>query len=221
MKKILAVLLVCSVILCSCGCRALQEAYRADMGLTVAVAAESEPVDTDNSNEKYCNTTLGFSAIIPQGWNIATDEEIAQFYSQVQTVFTQAGIQLADENILLLCSQYHNSNYNPTIIIETCAYFEMDINAQVEILQRTHEVAYASRGIKSAEVSVTPSCVINDADYILFSIASQFDTYTLYQNQYYIASGEYWLVFSLTYFTSAQKEVMDCFMQNVEYMSIT
>ena len=71
------------------------------------------------------------------------------------------------------------------------------------------------------EVSVTPSCVINGADYILFSIASQFDTYTLYQSQYYIASGDYWLVFSLTYFTNAQKEIMDCFMQNVEYMSTT
>ena len=112
MKKILAVLLVCSAIVCSCGCRALQEAYRADMGFTAAVTAESEPVYTDNSNEKYCNTTLGFTAIIPKEWNIATDEELTQFDSYVQALYAQAGIQLADE---IYCFYAHNTTTQTTI----------------------------------------------------------------------------------------------------------
>jgi len=223
MKKLLAFLLVLTFFICFAGCRALQEAYEAEVGLPAASAAALDESASAAglagivNGSQYINAPLGFTAAIPEGWLVAADEEIVQLYSQAQRIFAQANIPVIEENVLLFCSQYHNSNYNPTIVVETVDYVEIDIESQKEMLQRGHEAFYASRGVQSVEVSATPSCIINDADYLLLSIADQFETYTLYQNQYYIARDEYWLIISQTWFTNAQKDTMDAFMQSIMY----
>jgi hypothetical protein len=117
----------------------------------------------------------------------------------------------------MVCTQYRISNYNPAITIESTGFQQIDIETQKALLESIFTEIYAQRSVKSVDVSVTPSCVINGTDYLQFSITAGFGTYTMVENQYYVAIANHWVVFCLAYFTNAQKKIMDEFMQNIVY----
>lgn len=231
MKKLLICILVCTLAACLCGCTALEEVYLAGLSPEAQGSAHSEestvpaessdpadPVPTpavSAAAEQYTNETFGFTVTLPAGWIRATDEDIEEMYGQAQG-FLEENASSAPR-ILMVCTQYRISNYNPAITIESAGFQPIDIETQKALLESVYTELYAQRSVKSVEVTATPSCVINGTDYLLFSIAADFGTYTIVENQYYIALGDSWVVFCLAYFTNAQKEIMDNFMQSIVY----
>jgi hypothetical protein len=226
MKRIIAVVFVLMLIACLCGCRALEEEYLAGMASTGAEAdppLESAPISTPNDADasddggQYINTEFGFSATLPEGWFVANDEQLAQLYSQTQANVESVTGATLNSKFLFVCSQYQISNYNPTILIEALNQQEIDIEAQQAYLKNMFSELYAVKGVESVDVTATPSCTINDTQYLLLSVQARFKTYVLYQNQYYITLGDNLLVISQTYYTNEQKEIMENFMQNIVY----
>lgn len=246
MKKILVLVLIVMLIF-TCGCESLQQPLETpeeterpskteaptptkEPTPTIEVEeSESVPVtDTDLAGiyegDQYINDALGFSVTIPEEWIFATAEEIETVFGQAQGAMEDV-VELPDNSqlFLMLCSEQQlmtateNPNINIAISNQYVGFSKSMYDLLLVQMQSLYDEMYTQMGAKSVSVTGEPSVIINNTDYMSFSIVSDFTTTFMYQDQYFILLGDYMLMITQTYYNTEQKDTMDAFMQDIVY----
>jgi hypothetical protein len=241
MNKTLSLIIwIIMLVFAICGCAAPS----ADTDSAASASAPSTPSEstvTANTNEEsnlsgelsgneYINDVLGFKATIPDEWVFASKEDIQQVSGQVSDIIKNVTDMESNSSVMLMmCSQYKfdpNGRANPNVNISfsnQTSIFQILTDSSafdqfVDQLQSMYSEMYKQLSPDTiVRVSGEQRLQINDKDYAVARIETEFVSGIMYQEQYFTQVDKGALTITVTYYNETEKNVTDTFMQSIAY----
>lgn len=250
MKKTVILILCLAIVFVVCGCSSVQPEEPAPEPTEEPTSEPTEELTSKSTEESttepteepapepanalsvfgevqdgvYINEFLGVSAAVPEGWEIASKEElftmmnIAEGLSKdLESLFEQSA---ETGTILFLCSKYamDYEGLNPNIIIaiEDAPWtpdYAKETMGELETLYQQMDETYGW----TSEVSIQENIEISGVEYCYAIIETDMDGTMMYQEQLVTGIQDYSLAFSFTYFEDADVDTISVFITSVEY----
>ncbi len=234
MKKAIILILCLVMVFVICGCSSVQpeeptptpEPTEAPTPEPTEESTKAFTVFGEVQDGVYINKLLGVSAAIPEGWKVASEEEMLTMMGLAGELSKLLDLEsLFEESaetgtLIFQCSKYalDYTGLNPNIVIgieDTVWTPDYTKNAigELEMLYQQMDEAYGWTSI----VSVQEDIEILGVVYSYVIIESDIDGTMMYQEQLVTGIQDYSLVFSLTYFEEADMNTISGFLTSIEY----
>lgn len=193
-----------------------------------AVNAE-ESIWGELIGDQYINKAFGFTATIPEGWVLASKEDIALYSGMaVDLIETVTDFDPNAAVTLMICSELpfgSATDFNPNINIAYAAQQDMRLftdaalfNKLLDDLQEIYTNAFEPiYPNPSVSVGGEQSFKLNGREYVLINTTTEFDGGTMYQEQYSTKVGDGMLTFVAAYYDTADKAMTDVFIQSLMF----
>jgi hypothetical protein len=172
----------------------------------------------------YVNKALGFSAAIPEGWEVATKQEMDALYG-ISTEYFEKTTELesGSQTYIFYCSKYgaDDTGLNPNINVgisnqaETMAVIESEetFNIFLDQYKPMIESMYGSE----VDLKGERGLMINDKEYSVIHVSGDLNGTHLWQDQYFAGAGGYALIITVTYFDEQDSAVGGTFLNGMQY----
>lgn len=172
----------------------------------------------------YINNAFGFSAAIPDGWQVATEEELSALFGVSSELMKETtGLEPGSESYIFYCSEYGASYQGISANINIVASNKQDTMALlmsesafddfIDVYKPMLEQLYGNpveiRGETGVEMGGTAYSVIH--------ISSEFAGTPIIQDQYFIARDDCALTITTTYIDESYRPVAEGFIKSIQY----
>lgn len=172
----------------------------------------------------YINNALRFSATIPDGWQVANEEELSALFGvSAELMKETTGLEPGSESYIFYCSEY-GANYkgisaNINIVAsnkqDTMALLmsESAFDSFIETYKPMLEQLYGNPVEMQGETGVD----IGGVQYSVIHISSEYAGTPIIQDQYFIARDDCALTITTTYTDESYRPVALAFIESLRY----
>lgn len=179
----------------------------------------------------YVNPVLKFTAALPDGWYITSDEmlDLLSGYAR-ETIESTMDVSTESTVMLMMCSEQEydltlpqNPNINITYSKQqyltqmfSNPYF---LDLMTEQLRPMYQDMYNEMFMEEVNVSLTgeSNVSINNKDFIILSVTTEYSGGMMYQDQYITEISEGFLTITLSSFDEIMRDKMPSFIDNIMF----
>jgi hypothetical protein len=173
--------------------------------------------------DTYVNEALGFTAKIPEGWQVATQEEMDALYG-ISTEYTEetTGLKANSQAYIFYCSKYGigNEAINPNVNITLSNQSDMlsvveSEDAFYAFLEAYRPIISNLYGGSDVELTGDIAVTINGKEYSVIHISGEMNGTHLWQDQYFTGTGDYAIIITETYYNEQDGITTDALISSV------
>lgn len=236
MKKLLLLLCVLFVLVfCACQITVttnIPKEFSPSPVSTKTPKATKEPQDSNLlgrvEGNTYINEELGLSATIPDGWEVADAEGLSYIFKLSADIMKEtAGLESGAEMGIMYCSEngvysvdmIPNINFVLSNKSETMAIIRSQ-DAFDSFLDQYRTMIGPVFPDCEVEAEGERSVMMGNYEYSVFHIIFENESgLRFYEDQYFKPVEDYVLIITTSYYDTAEKAVLDKFIESIEYES--
>ncbi len=179
----------------------------------------------------YINHELKFTAALPKGWHPTPDDTLETLTGYArETIEDAVSVSTESAVMLMMCTQHEYDLTlpdNPSINItysnqQYLSQLFSDPSYLDQMIQQVgplYQDMYNNMFMEEVNVNVTgkPNVLINNKNYIMMSVITEYSGGTMYQDQYITDIGAGFLTITLSCFDQAMRDVMRPFIDSIVF----
>lgn len=219
MKKPLLLLCVLFVfMLCACGTNSAQSSD----GNSQPTQSSARLVGDIDGNT-YINKVIGFSAAVPEGWNVASLQQMSRLFDvSVDYLNGAAGLEPDSQMFIFYCSKYSlvYNGPNPGIGVQVSNQSSMtpllsSEQALNDYLEQNRSGIEQQFGDAEAKLSCDTGVQMGANKYSVIHISANYNGAQIMQDIYFLGVKGYVLMITETYSDISDKPAADSFLESL------